>query len=299
MTISHTAPLSVLDDGDHRDPWLAPTFPPGLEEPRLEDGERVVHRMREGYASLQLRGSGDSDWADVWSPPRHASVVVTDRRLVLGCREFDRGSTWTGFGGAAFVVAAGATAISRARARRATAGHCLTLQWRNQWVTAVAYLATEPGWQSGLSRFAGVPPERIAVIAEEPGARWRLVFGHRDDRTTRRNAERVLSAIVNARLGEAASMGPPERDALRRLASDPRLGGAPGEPAAVLVPGGHAIGWRPDGGPDSGSAVAASPARLRAGSRATCPNQSCEAYDLPTPLPICDVCGRSTVFTSA
>jgi hypothetical protein len=295
MTISYASPLVVLNDTDRRDPWLAPTFPPGLEEPRLEDGERVVHRVREGHVTLQLRGTGDDDWTDMWSPPRHASVVVTDRRLVLGCREFDRGSSWTGFGAAAFVVAAGATAVSRARARRATAGHCLALQWRHQWPTAVACLASPPGWQSGLSRFAGVPPERIVVIAEQPGARWRLIFGHRDDRDARGAAERVLSAIVGARLAEAGSLEPAERAALRRLASDPRLPGPAGTSAAVLVAGGHAIGWRPDGG--SEAPVPAAPPR--AGSPAACPNESCEAYDLPTPLPVCDMCGHSTVFTTA
>ncbi|MEV6843944.1 hypothetical protein [Actinoplanes sp. NPDC051411] len=287
MTISYASPLVVLNDADRRDPWLAPTFPPGLEEPRLEDGERVVHRVREGHVTLQLRGTGDHEWTDMWSPPRRASVVVTDRRLVLGCREFDRGSSWTGFGAAAFVVAAGATAISRARARRATAGHCLALQWRHEWPTAVAYLAGEPGWLSGL------PAERIVVIAEQPGARWRLIFGHRDDRDTRGGAERVLSAIVGARLGEAGSLEPAERAALRRLASDPRLRGPAGESTAVLVPGGHAIGWRPAGG--TLTPVAPPPA----GSRAACADESCEAYDLPTPLAVCDMCGHSTVFTTA
>jgi hypothetical protein len=295
MTISYASPLVVLSDAEHRDPWLAPTFPPGLEEPRLEDGERVVHRVREGHVTLQLRGVGDADWTDMWSPPRNASVLVTDRRLVLGCREFDRGSSWTGFGAAAFVVAAGATAVSRARARRATAGHCMALQWRHQWPTAVAYLATQPGWPSGLSRFAGLPPERIVVIAEQPGVRWRLIFGHRDDRDTRGAAERVLSAIVAARLGEAGSLAPAERAALRRLASDPRLRGSAGESTAVLVPGGHVIGWRPADGSETLAPASPPPA----GSRAACPNESCEAYDLPTPLPVCDMCGHSTVFTTA
>jgi hypothetical protein len=152
----------------------------------------------------------------------------------------------------------------------------------------VACLASPPG---GLSRFVGVPPERIVVIAEQPGARWRLIFGHRDDRDARGAAERVLSAIVGARLAEAGSLAPAERAALRRLASDPRLPGPAGTSAAVLVAGGHAIGWRPDG--------AAPTAPPRAGSPAACPNESCEAYDLPTPLPVCDMCGHSTVLTTA
>ena len=284
------SPLVVITDGARPDPWLAPAFPPGEEQPRLEPGEHVVHAVHQGQVSLELRGSGDSGWTTVWSPPKRASVVVTDRRIVVGCRTFDRGSTYLGLGVGA-LVAAGATAVSRARARRATAGQCLALQWRHEWLTAVAHISTAPGWQGGLARLVGVPTEQVAVVADEPGVRWRLMFASPADPNTRRSATAVASAIVEARLHGAARLDPAERAALRRLATSVRFSGGAGESQALQIPGARQVGWRPGSTPDPAAVQA--PAAVPDGRR-FCRNPRCDALQLPTPLEQCDLCGLPT-----
>lgn len=295
MTNQNGSPLVVIADGDRQDPWLAPTFTPGSEQPQLEPGERIAHAIYQGYVTLEMRDSGDSGWNTVWSPPKRASVVVTDRRIVVGCRTFDRGSTYVGFGAGA-LIAAGATAVSRARARRATAGLCLAMQWRHQWPTVVANLCTTPGWQSGLSRLAGVPAERTAIIAEEPRVLWRLVFGSFADPNPRHSAAVVASAIVQARLRGAASLDPAERAALRRLAEKTRFDGGPGDSQALRIPGARGIGWRPG----SAAVEAASEAPAAApDSRRCCHNPRCDALELPTTLGRCDLCGSPTGTAAA
>jgi hypothetical protein len=333
MTHPISSPLVVLADGARPDPWLAPSFPPGDELPRLEPGEHVVHALRQGHVKLEARGSGDTGWTTVWTPPKQASVLVTDRRVVVGCRTFDRGSTYLGLGVGA-LVAVGATAVSRARARRATAGQCLAMQWRHEWLTAVAHISAEPGWPGGLARLVGVPTEQTAVVAEQPGTRWRLTFGSPADPNPRRTAAAVASAIVESRLRGTAPLEPAELAVLRRLVATAPFDGRTGESPALPIPGARPVGWRPESVPGTAPAPdgrrfcrnpgcdavqlptpldrcdlcgrptgtpvePAAPARpyrapLSAG-RPACPNDACDAYGLPTPLPECDVCGRSTV----
>jgi hypothetical protein len=288
MTNQISSPLSVLADGARPDPWLAPTFPPGDELPRLEPGERVVHAMRQGHVKLEARGSGDTGWNTVWTPPKQASVVVTDRRIVVGCRTFDRGSTYLGMGVGA-LVAVGATAVSRARARRATAGQCLAMQWRHEWLTAVAHISAEPGWQGGLARLAGVPTEQTAVVAQQRGVRWRLTFGSTADPDPRHTSAAMASAVVEARLRGTAPMEPAELAVLRRLAAKAQLGGRAGESCALQIPGARQVGWRPESMPETALAPAPVP-----DGRRFCRNPRCDAEQLPTPLDECDLCGRPT-----
>jgi hypothetical protein len=335
MNNQASAPLAVLTDGARPDPWFAPAFRPGAEQPILEPGEQVVHALYQGHVKLEARGSGDTGWNTVWTPPKHASVVVTDRRTVVGCRTFDRGSTYVGMGVGA-LVAVGATAVSRARARRATAGQCLAMQWRHEWLTAVAHICAEPGWQGGLARLVGVPTEQTAVVAQQRGVRWRLTFGSPADPNARHTAAVVASAIVDARLCGTAPLEPAEIAVLRRLAARAQFDGRIGESRALQIPGARPVGWRPESMPDAALAPApdgrrfcrnprcdadqlptpldqcdlcgrptgapaepAMPTPLyrvpRGAGRPACPNDACDAYGLPTPLPECDVCGRSTV----
>src|SRR4051794_28200603 len=299
MNFSVGNPLSVLTDGMRSDPWTTPSFPPGSEVPEYDRDEFVVHRVYGGSVSLEVSGIADRGWTEVWSPPRHASVVVTDRRVVVGCREFDRGSTYWGTGMGA-VVAAGATAVSRARARGRTAGQCLAMQWRHAWVSAVGYLAGGGGWQSGLARVAGLPTEQIALVADEPGMQWRLRFGSPGEPAVPQRAAAVATAIVRDRLAAPDELAAPERAALRRLQSTGTpLGRGPGGSAAVRLPGARAVGWRP--GVAGTTAVAApvaapAPAPRSSGRPAVhyCGYERCDAYDLPTALERCDVCGLAT-----
>jgi hypothetical protein len=299
MNVSIGNPLSVLTDGMRGDPWTTPSFAPGSEVPEYDHDEFVVHAVYGGSVSLEISGTADRGWTEVWSPPRHASVVVTDRRVVIGCREFDRGSTYWGTGMGA-VVAVGATAVSRARARGRTAGHCLAMQWRHAWVSAVGYLAGGGGWQSGLARLAGVPTEQIAVIADEPGMQWRLRFGSPGEPAVPQRATAVATAIVRARLTAPDELAAPERAALRRLESTGTpLRGDRGESAAVQIPGARAVGWRPGAATTTAicapvAAAAPAPPTSRRPAVHYCGYERCDAYDLPTPLERCDVCGLAT-----
>jgi hypothetical protein len=165
------------------------------------------------------------------------------------------------------------------------------LQWRHEWLSAVAHICTAPGWQGGLARLVGVPTEQTAVVADQPGVRWRLMFASPADPNTRRSSTAVAAAIVEARLRSTAQLDPAELAALRRLAASVGFGGSAGESQALQIPGARKVGWRPESTPD---AVAIQAPTAAPDGRRFCRNPRCDALQLPTPLEQCDLCGLPT-----
>jgi hypothetical protein len=89
-------------------------------------------------------------------------AYVTDARLIVAVQNFDKGSTYVGFGGIGAVTALAATGISKAMAAHRRKGKILVGQVRWQWVKA---LAAQPGSRSGTIR---------AVYETKSGSQTRL-----------------------------------------------------------------------------------------------------------------------------
>jgi hypothetical protein len=66
-----------------------------------------------------------------------AALYVTDSRVAIACENYDKGSTFYGFGDIGAPVALAATAVSRLRAKSRRKGTLLTGQVRYQWLSEV------------------------------------------------------------------------------------------------------------------------------------------------------------------
>jgi hypothetical protein len=245
MNSGISTPIALLDDHESRDPWLLPTFPPGQETPAPESGETVLRVVYNAKATLELWRRDDDTWRDIWSAPKTATVTVTDRRVVVGCREYDRGSTYIGFGAGA-VLALGATAISRARARASTRGSCLGLQLRHEWISHALHARTGPGWQTWLARCGGIPAQRVGVIGWDRGDRWRLLFGGLSGQPVDGwLASTLAQAIARTRMRHPELLDAEELAAVRPQAREVRLDATAGSTVAVRIAGTHTIGFQP------------------------------------------------------
>jgi hypothetical protein len=133
-------PFAVLDDHDTgRDRWRLPTFVVGTERVRLEPGERALQVIDDCHIAVSSRALPRGTWQEVWHSPKSGTVTVTDRRVVFGCRAFEQGSLYGGFGVLGLVAGLVMTAVSRSRARARSAGHCFGGHARYEWLSAVSF----------------------------------------------------------------------------------------------------------------------------------------------------------------
>lgn len=236
-------PLTLLVDGESRDPWRHPDIPPDHETPALESGESVVHVAYYSSVSIEMRRKGDNAWREVWSTPETATTTVTDRRVVVGCRRYETGSTYVGFGvGAA--VAMGATAISKARARARTRHQCLAIQLRHEWISHILHTANPQGWQGRLARMAGTPNQRVGVVAWDHGDRWRLLFAAHRPGVDAGLASYLAWTVLRCRWRYLSLLDESDVEQLRKL-TDTRITAAPGATEALHIPGAYSIGFKP------------------------------------------------------
>jgi hypothetical protein len=139
---------------------------------------------------------------------------VTDRRIVVGCRQFASGSTYVGFGLVGAAVSLGLTALSRSRARNHSANHCLGGQLRYEWVTAVAF--TNHGIR--VSGPDARPAGTIHVDASGRDRWWRFSFcAVQNVATTSTVAEAIASTVIALRLAPGEALRPAQARSLERL----------------------------------------------------------------------------------
>jgi hypothetical protein len=247
-------PLAILDDGAGRgDPWQRPSFIRGTEQPELERGENLLVRITDCAILLETRGTPEQPWQSVWHSRWPGQATVTDRRVVAGCRRFERGT--------GSVVAPALAAIVRATGYR-VAGKCLGGHFRYEWVSDVSITLGGPGHASQLmltvsepwlaSEVRALPHARAAADEWPLGERsrqWRLGIGSEPARAYLPD----LVALVANEVAQAHRRGAgPEADLgqdaeLAAARGWPQLRPEPGGTGTVHIPGACPLGTRPAG----------------------------------------------------
>jgi hypothetical protein len=130
--------LAIRDaaDGDGRVWPVLPAQPDGMLVAHEDlDGERIVRLPVSSVAVLEVTGGGQR--TVFASSDLAGTLYVTDGRVVFASANFDKGSTWVGFGGIGLAVALTATAVSKTRAASRRRGKILTGQVRYPWLSSV------------------------------------------------------------------------------------------------------------------------------------------------------------------
>lgn len=113
----------LVPDGEA--PWL---------ELGPEDGQPTILQATD---LLIEHNDGKRDKKVLELTDKDITVVITDSRVAYACAKYDEGGGWVGLGGAAFWVAVVANRVSKAKAKKRTAGTCLAGQVRYPWLGLV------------------------------------------------------------------------------------------------------------------------------------------------------------------
>jgi hypothetical protein len=241
-------PLAILDDAAGRgDPWRRPSFVRGTEQPELERDENLLVRITDCTIVLATRGTPEQTWQPVWRSRWPGQATVTDRRLVVGCRRYERGT--------GNVVGPALVALARAAGYR-PAGKCLGGHLRYEWVSDVAISLGRPGEVSRLVLTVNEPwlgsevralPQARAATGEWPlgerSRQWRLAVGSVPASAYLPD----LVALVASEVAEAHRRGAgldPDVE-LGEAAGWPQLRPEPGGTGNVHIPGACPLGTRP------------------------------------------------------
>jgi hypothetical protein len=144
-----------------------------------------------------------------------ADVLISDSRVVVACRKFDKGGGWVGFGGAGAAFALAANGVSKMRAAHRRHGKVLAGQIRFAWLRCVGY-KPKTGWanneeirlgvtvqmQDGTKRPLyldltlpkNVSSSEVARAIVQRAARYRIANTKIDDDTERAEYEKLVNA---------------------------------------------------------------------------------------------------------
>lgn len=136
MSFDVLAIRSGLDSGDDvRYPALSDTSGPGIIAMEPYDGPNVTRVVATAVTVMRVGNPGLKTLTRLRDVK--IDVYITDGRLALACEKYDKGGGWVGFGGAAFLVAVAANAVSKARAASRSRGKVLAGHIRYPWLKAV------------------------------------------------------------------------------------------------------------------------------------------------------------------
>jgi hypothetical protein len=249
-------PLAILDDSAGRgDPWRRPSFVRGTERPELERDENLLVRITDCAILLETRGTPEQPWREVWHSRWPGQATVTDRRVVVGCRRYERG------GGA--IVAPALATLARAAGYR-PAGKCLGGHFRYEWVSDVSIALGAPGQASRLMLTVDEPwlaSEVRALAQARAGDEWPLGERSRQWRLAVGSVAATaylpdLVALVANDVAQAHRRGAgPDADLgedaeLAAAVGWPQLRPEPGGTGTVHIPGACPLGTRPIGADD-------------------------------------------------
>jgi hypothetical protein len=130
----------IGDTGEDGARWPVPSGEPGGLPFELEPWDGPLARIKwmpvTGVLEQEVVSGGAKDVNKL--SKINGFAYVTDARLVLAVENFDKGSTWVGFGGVGVAVGLAATGISKARAAHRRKGKILVGHVRWQWAKAIA-----------------------------------------------------------------------------------------------------------------------------------------------------------------
>ncbi|HKT00817.1 MAG TPA: hypothetical protein VJT31_14905 [Rugosimonospora sp.] len=245
-------PLAILDDTEGRgDPWRRPSFLRGSEQPVLERGENLLVRMTDCTITLETRAGELRPWESVWYSRRPGQATVTDRRVVVGCRRYDRSA---GTGGVTGPVL---SAVARAAGYRRP-GKCLGGHFRYEWVADVAVALGTPHLPSHLMLTVTEPwlVTEVRALSQTDTDEWTMGGQSRQWRLSVGSVAATaylpdLVALVANQVAQAHRRGAgPDADLgteaeLSAAEGWPQLRPEPGATGSVHIPGACALGTRP------------------------------------------------------
>ena len=172
------------------------------------------------------------------------TLTVTNSRVTLACRKYDKGGGWLGFGGEGAAVAVIANAFSHAAAAYRRSGRLMVGHVRYPWLSAVACrrpkgITGGDTIRLGLTDALTGPPRSLLVTLTLPkGVDGPKVAGEIISRALADRRHRHLDEGTTARLA-ALQANPPQLDT-----RGPEF-------AVVELPGSTPVTRRPDGCADS------------------------------------------------
>ncbi|WP_284982342.1 hypothetical protein [Arthrobacter sp. efr-133-TYG-118] len=126
--------LGLQEVGSEVQPYWAVGSPDGSRL-QLEAGESVQFTC-----SCQVSGLKPASW----KLPDGTTLIVTDRRIAFLTMDFDKGGGWVGLGAVGLAVALTANAVSKARAKRRSAGLVAIGNIRHEWIESVVLREQKP-----------------------------------------------------------------------------------------------------------------------------------------------------------
>jgi hypothetical protein len=206
-------PFAIVHDhsATARDGWRLPTFAPGSEQPVLDRSETVIDVIEKCHLQITKRDRGETSWTTVWQSPKPGTLSLTSRRVVYGCRRFETGSTYGGFGLGGIAAGIAMTAVSKGVAKARAIGHCFGAQARHEWTIAIAltrYNAASSGEPAGCLHIDVVDGDR----------RWRFnIWGDSAPGIAATAAETYAATVIAGRLAQVERLSPDDIAALKAV----------------------------------------------------------------------------------
>lgn len=161
--------VTIREFGDTDSPWRYPNLDSDSGHLVPEDGDGTPFTV---YAkNLRLERMADGKFRpEIKSIPSPATVAVTESRTVVTCHNYDKGGGWVGLGAGGLAIAAASNVVSKARAKKRSAGRAFALQIRHPWLKSVGSSAPQ-FW---------LDDNEVALVtkshADDGGHLWRLVL---------------------------------------------------------------------------------------------------------------------------
>ena len=217
--------IDITEIGDQSNPFIYPATDDMcnlIEEPW--DGEIGYPTAVKGIV-VSNHFAGESDYAKAMDTgDAKFDFYVTDSRVIMLCKKYDKGSTWIGFGAIGATAALVGTAVSKVRAAVRSKGTALLGHIRYEWLFAVGY-ARKEGWltddlvqlfyqdSQGTGWFFNIPfpkgtdTEYIANKIMQQASKYRLSMNDEKSESTKRFLERYAKGEKIPQNGDSINKG--------------------------------------------------------------------------------------------
>jgi hypothetical protein len=122
--------------------------PGSFQEPGVDDSGMIIWEPQDGNATVAAVTKGMTltsfssgiEHEELKDDEIEVSIYSTDSRIAFLCKKYDRGGGWSGGGLIGLTVAATANAVSKARAKKRSAGKVMVGHIRYEWLIKVGFM---------------------------------------------------------------------------------------------------------------------------------------------------------------
>ena len=270
---------------------------PDVLHPSIDENLQVIREANDGpldqpfqVSMVSLRRKVGNNWVrETQTKDLSFQFWITGSRVILYCRNFDKGGGWSGWGLGGLAVAVTANAISKGMAANRRKGKALVGNIRYPWITKV-----------GFSPRAGIGSRETIDIqyvdGTDPTKPECSLTIHLDNRTdANRVARFIADKVIAYRYADKGELAPESLAKFETLRTS-GLRDAPdkGYVNFYVIPSSWKVPHGLDNAPDAPPAYP--PVPPIATNTATAPDEP-EAADKPETVSRCSACGSDYVGT--